>query len=75
MSVGFIHGVMNTDNTAICGETIDFGPCAFMDYYNPKRVYSFIDEGGRYSYINQGKIMLWNLSKFAETLLPLLSSN
>ena len=75
MSVGFIHGVMNTDNTAICGETIDFGPCAFMDHYDPRKVYSFIDEGGRYSYINQGKIMLWNLSKFAETLLPLLSSN
>ncbi len=75
MSVGFIHGVMNTDNTTVSGETIDFGPCAFMDQYNPNQVYSFIDEGGRYSYINQGKIIFWNLSKFAESLLPILSDN
>ena len=75
MSVGFIHGVMNTDNTSISGETIDFGPCAFMDEYHPTRVFSYIDQGGRYSYINQGKIMLWNLSKFAECLIPLLDNN
>ena len=75
MSVGFIHGVMNTDNTTISGETIDFGPCAFMDQYNPHQVFSYIDEGGRYSYINQGKIIFWNLAKFAESLLPILSDN
>lgn len=75
MSVGFIHGVMNTDNTSISGETIDYGPCAFMDHYDPNRVFSYIDNFGRYSYINQGKIMLWNLSKFAESLVPLLDSD
>ena len=73
MSIGFIHGVMNTDNTSICGETIDYGPCAFMDNYIPNKVFSSIDYGGRYSYVNQGKIMLWNLSKFAESLIPLLN--
>ena len=75
MSIGFIHGVMNTDNTTISGETIDFGPCAFMDEYHPNKVFSFIDHEGRYSYINQGRIMFWNLSKFAEGLLPLLNKN
>ena len=75
MSIGFIHGVMNTDNTLISGETIDYGPCAFMDQFNPNKVFSYIDVTGRYSYINQGKIMLWNLSKFAECMLPLLKKN
>jgi len=75
MAVGFIHGVMNTDNTSISGETIDYGPCAFMDYYDPNKVYSYIDHQGRYSYINQGKIMFWNLSKFAESLIPILDND
>ena len=75
MAVGFIHGVMNTDNTSISGETIDYGPCAFMDYYDPNKVYSYIDHQGRYSYINQGKIMFWNLSKFAESLIPILDKD
>jgi uncharacterized protein YdiU (UPF0061 family) len=71
--VGFIHGVMNTDNTSISGETIDYGPCAFMDYYEPGKVFSSIDEQGRYAYANQPRIALWNLTRFAESLLPLLS--
>jgi len=75
MSVGFIHGVMNTDNTSISGETIDYGPCAFMDHFDPKRVFSYIDFQGRYSYMNQGKIILWNLSKFAESILPILNDD
>ena len=75
MSIGFIHGVMNTDNTSISGETIDYGPCAFMDHYNPNKVFSYIDHSGRYSFNNQGKIMLWNLSKFAESIMPLLDKN
>ncbi|KAB3539024.1 YdiU family protein [Alkaliphilus pronyensis] len=70
--VGFIHGVMNTDNMAISGETIDYGPCAFMDTYDPKTVFSSIDVRGRYAYINQPPIAEWNLSRFAEALLPLL---
>ncbi|HQC70941.1 MAG TPA: YdiU family protein [Sedimentibacter sp.] len=70
--VGFIHGVMNTDNMALSGETIDYGPCAFMDAYNPNTVFSSIDTYGRYVYKNQPKIAVWNLSRFAETLLPLL---
>ena len=70
--VGFIHGVMNTDNMAISGETIDYGPCAFMDTYNPDTVFSSIDTEGRYAYKNQPKMAVWNLSRFAETLLPLL---
>jgi uncharacterized protein YdiU (UPF0061 family) len=73
LTVGFIHGVMNTDNTAISGETIDYGPCAFMDTYNPAAVFSSIDRQGRYAYRNQPDIALWNLSRFAETLLPLLN--
>jgi uncharacterized protein YdiU (UPF0061 family) len=70
--VGFIHGVMNTDNMSISGETIDYGPCAFMDIYDPTTVFSSIDTHGRYSYENQPKMAVWNLARFAETLLPLL---
>ncbi|MBO9610861.1 MAG: YdiU family protein [Paenibacillaceae bacterium] len=70
--VGFIHGVMNTDNMAISGETIDYGPCAFMDSYDPATVFSSIDTHGRYAYGNQPNIAAWNLARFAETLLPLL---
>jgi serine/tyrosine/threonine adenylyltransferase len=75
MHVGFIHGVMNTDNTALSGETIDFGPCAFMDSYDPATTFSAIDELGRYAYGNQPTIAQWNLTKFAETLLPLLDTD
>jgi uncharacterized protein YdiU (UPF0061 family) len=75
MSVGFIHGVMNTDNTAICGETIDYGPCAFMDRFDPRTVFSSIDERGRYAYGNQPSIAQWNLSRFAETLIPLMGED
>lgn len=70
--VGFIHGVMNTDNMAISGETIDYGPCAFMNTYDPETVFSSIDRGGRYAYKNQPGIAQWNLARFAETLLPLI---
>ncbi len=73
MQIGFIHGVMNTDNMSIAGETIDYGPCAFMDAYAHDKVYSFIDRNGRYAYHNQPSIGLWNLSRLAETLLPLLA--
>jgi serine/tyrosine/threonine adenylyltransferase len=73
--VGFIHGVMNTDNMTISGETIDYGPCAFMDAYDPATVFSSIDTGGRYAYGNQPYIAGWNLARFAETLLPLLHEN
>lgn len=73
--VGFIHGVMNTDNMAISGETIDYGPCAFMDAYDPVTVFSSIDTQGRYAYVNQPPIAQWNLARFAETLLPLLHSD
>ncbi|WP_456640178.1 protein adenylyltransferase SelO [Bradyrhizobium sp. USDA 10063] len=73
--IGFIHGVMNTDNTSISGETIDYGPCAFMDDYNPAQVYSSIDEMGRYAYGNQPRIALWNLTRLAECLLPLFSDD
>ena len=75
MRVGFIHGVMNTDNTAISGETIDYGPCAFMDHYSPKVVFSSIDKLGRYSFANQAPIIKWNLSRFAECLIPLIDKN
>ena len=75
MRVGFIHGVMNTDNMAISGETIDYGPCAFMDYYDPKTVFSSIDRFGRYSYSNQPPITKWNLARFAECLIPLINEN
>src|SRR5580700_6842342 len=73
--VGFIHGVMNTDNTSISGETIDYGPCAFMDHYDPAKVFSSIDEMGRYAYANQPRIALWNLTRLAECLLPLFSDD
>ena len=72
MSIGFIHGVMNTDNMTISGETIDYGPCAFMDVYDPSTVFSSIDKNGRYSYKNQPKILTWNLTRLAETLIPLV---
>lgn len=72
MSVGFIHGVMNTDNSAIGGETIDYGPCAFMDRFDPQTVFSSIDERGRYAYANQPSMAQWNLTRFAEALLPLM---
>ena len=73
--VGFIHGVMNTDNMAISGETIDYGPCAFMNVYHPNTVFSSIDHGGRYAYDNQPKIAQWNLARLAESLLPLIDSD
>jgi uncharacterized protein YdiU (UPF0061 family) len=75
MRVGFIHGVMNTDNMSVAGETFDYGPCAFMNSYNPKTVFSAIDTNGRYAFSNQPKIALWNLSCFAETLLPLMDAD
>ena len=75
MNVGFIHGVMNTDNMTISGETIDYGPCAFMERYAPGAVFSSIDHGGRYAYANQPGIARWNLARFAETLLPLLAGD
>jgi len=73
--VGFIHGVMNTDNMSIAGETIDYGPCAFMDEYHPAKVFSSIDQLGRYAYANQPQIATWNLARFAETLLPLIDED
>ena len=73
--IGFIHGVMNTDNASIAGETIDYGPCAFMDVYDPATVFSSIDQGGRYAYVNQPRIGHWNLVRFAQALLPLLGSD
>jgi serine/tyrosine/threonine adenylyltransferase len=75
MQVGFIHGVMNTDNTSVSGETIDFGPCAFMDAYDPAAVFSSIDAAGRYAYANQPLAAQWNLARFAETLLPLIDAD
>ncbi|WP_043529736.1 protein adenylyltransferase SelO [Litchfieldella xinjiangensis] len=75
MGVGFIHGVMNTDNMTVSGETIDFGPCAFMESYDPRTVFSSIDEGGRYAYGNQPGIGQWNLARLAETLLPLIDED
>jgi len=74
-SVGFIHGVMNTDNAAISGETIDYGPCAFMDAYDPRTVFSSIDHQGRYAYGNQHLLAGWNIARFAETLLPLIDTD
>jgi uncharacterized protein YdiU (UPF0061 family) len=73
--VGFIHGVMNTDNMSIAGETIDYGPCAFMDGFHPATVYSSIDVGGRYAYGNQPRIAQWNLARFAQALVPLLDDD
>ena len=75
MRVGFIHGVMNTDNMTISGETIDYGPCAFMDTYDPKTVFSSIDQMGRYAYCNQPGIAKWNLARFAECLIPLVDKD
>ncbi len=75
MRVGFIHGVMNTDNMAISGDTIDYGPCAFMDHYDPKTVFSSIDKFGRYAFSNQPPITKWNLARFAECLVPLIDKN
>ena len=75
MSLGFVHGVMNTDNMAISGETIDFGPCAFMEAFDPDAVWSSIDRRGRYAYSNQPRIALWNLARLAEALLPLLGKD
>ncbi|MEN8895437.1 MAG: protein adenylyltransferase SelO [Yoonia sp.] len=72
MSIGFIHGVMNTDNVSIAGETIDYGPCAFMDAYHADSVFSAIDRGGRYTYANQPRIAVWNLAQFATSLIPLM---
>ncbi len=75
MLVGFVHGVMNTDNMALSGETIDYGPCAFMDAYDPATVFSSIDQQGRYAYGNQPRIAGWNLTRFAETLVPVLDAH
>ncbi|MGB0694335.1 MAG: protein adenylyltransferase SelO [Rhodospirillaceae bacterium] len=75
MRVGFIHGVMNTDNMTVSGETIDYGPCAFLDDYDPKTTFSSIDHGRRYAFGNQPGIALWNLSRFAEALLPLIAED
>jgi serine/tyrosine/threonine adenylyltransferase len=75
MLVGFVHGVMNTDNTTISGETIDYGPCAFMDAFDPGTVFSSIDHGGRYAYGNQSGIAQWNLARLGETLLPLIDED
>ncbi|WP_324754913.1 protein adenylyltransferase SelO [Roseovarius sp. Pro17] len=72
MGVGFIHGVMNTDNTSISGETIDYGPCAFMDSFDPQTVYSSIDRNGRYSYANQAQVIVWNMAQLATALVPLM---
>jgi serine/tyrosine/threonine adenylyltransferase len=75
MQVGFVHGVMNTDNTTISGETIDYGPCAFMDRHDPATVFSSIDHGGRYAYGNQPRVLQWNLARLAEALLPLIDAD
>ena len=75
MRIGFIHGVMNTDNMTLSGETIDYGPCAFMDHYDPKTVFSSIDKFGRYSFSNQPPITKWNLARLAECLIPLIDKN
>ncbi|WP_299558035.1 YdiU family protein [uncultured Mycolicibacterium sp.] len=75
MLAGFVHGVMNTDNTTISGETIDYGPCAFLDGYHPATVFSSIDTGGRYAYGNQPAVAVWNLARFAEALLPLIDAD
>jgi uncharacterized protein YdiU (UPF0061 family) len=75
MRTGFIHGVMNTDNVTLSGETIDYGPCAFMDTYDPNTVFSSIDHMGRYAYANQSKITQWNIARLAEALLPLIHTD
>jgi uncharacterized protein YdiU (UPF0061 family) len=73
--IGFIHGVMNTDNVSVAGETIDYGPCAFMDAYDPMKVFSSIDQGGRYAFGNQPRIAHWNLVRLAQALIPLLGAD
>jgi uncharacterized protein YdiU (UPF0061 family) len=75
LGVGFVHGVMNTDNTSISGETLDYGPCAFLDEYDPGKKFSSIDRGGRYAFANQPRIMFWNLTRLAEALLPLFADD
>jgi uncharacterized protein YdiU (UPF0061 family) len=75
LGVGFVHGVMNTDNSSISGETLDYGPCAFLDEYNPQKTFSSIDRGGRYAFGNQPRIGQWNLARLAETILPLISAD
>ena len=75
LGVGFVHGVMNTDNSSISGETIDYGPCAFLDEYDPKKTFSSIDRGGRYAFSNQPRMALWNLARLAEALLPIIHEN
>ena len=75
LGVGFVHGVMNTDNSSISGETLDYGPCAFLDEYDPNKVFSSIDSGGRYAFSNQPRIAQWNLARLAETLLPQISDD
>ena len=75
MLVGFVHGVMNTDNTTLSGETIDYGPCAFLDAYDPETVYSSIDHGGRYAYGQQPRVLEWNLARLAEAMLPLIDED
>jgi uncharacterized protein YdiU (UPF0061 family) len=75
MQVGFIHGFMNTDNMAIAGETLDYGPCAFLDTYDPATVFRAIDQQGRYAFGNQPRIAHWNLARLAETLVPLVDAN
>jgi uncharacterized protein YdiU (UPF0061 family) len=75
MGVGFVHGVMNTDNTSISGETLDYGPCAFLDAYHPERVFSSIDEGARYAFGHQPRIALWNLARLGEALLDVIDED
>src|SRR5580700_986726 len=75
LGLGFVHGVMNTDNTSVSGETIDYGPCAFLDEYDPNKTFSSIDHDGRYAFANQPRIALWNLARFGEALLPLLADD
>ncbi|MDB4983682.1 MAG: hypothetical protein JWM82_4434 [Myxococcales bacterium] len=75
LGVGFVHGVMNTDNTSISGETLDYGPCAFLDEYDPNKTFSSIDRGGRYAFGNQARVARWNMARFAETLLPMIADD
>lgn len=75
MNLGFIHGVMNTDNTSLAGETLDYGPCAFLDHYEPNKVFSYVDMGGRYAFDQQPRVARWNLARLAESLLPLINED
>ena len=75
LSVGFIHGVMNTDNCSISGETIDYGPCAFLDNYSPSRFFSSIDTHGRYAYSAQADVIVWNMAQLANALLPIVNND